>query len=263
MIVVFLHFFYFKYILGNVERIFLWNLNLKSMAGLFTLPGRGCHEDCAYGGMSVCEADILKRIPLFRYMKDPVVHIGELDAQYPYGGQSGWFAFVVEAGQFAYWDMMTTQWRYMNYPPVSSELFLVGLGIDADTLEEGAVLRWNADDRKLECVPWYGATVDRTPGKLDLRYRIARRMVNGNLTFAKSNIRTPFVTPAEGHEFTLYVKSVNGGEIRFPASAEDYYDGKEWVLMRGNSVVVGGGKWAEVKVLYTGNEYIASVNVQP
>ena len=231
----------------------MWYLIFKRMAGLLTLFGGGCHG---------CTADMLKRIPLFRYMKDPVVRIEELDAQYPYGGQAGWFAFVVEAGQFAYWDMLTTQWRYMNYPPVSAEVFLMGLGIKADTLEDGAILRWNGDKRMLEFAPWCVSTVDRTSGKLDLRYRVARREVNGDLSFAKSNIRTPFVSPPEGHEYTLYVRSVNGGEIRFPSAAEDCYDGKEWVSMSGKSVVAGGGKWVEVKVLYTGKEYMASVIVE-
>jgi hypothetical protein len=57
---------------------------------------------------------LLKKIPLLRYLKDPVERIEKLSERYPLGGQKGWFAFVVEAKTFAYWDAAEERWELLT-----------------------------------------------------------------------------------------------------------------------------------------------------
>jgi hypothetical protein len=230
------------------------------MGGLLTLFSGGgrCREDrhACYEGLGKCEAEMLKRMPILRYLKDPVVHIEELDAHYPYGGQAGWYALVISAGQFAYWDALYNRWSYMKYPPVTSEALLAGLGINPESLSDGAQLKWNAEAGRLELRPPSGNTVDTNQGKIDLRSRYVRRIGHVGLSFAGHNI-SPAITPASGHVCTVWFKSLEGGTVTFPSSSEETFDGKTWVCFDGTSVPVGGGKWAEVTVTYTGQEYMA------
>jgi hypothetical protein len=234
------------------------------MGGFFTLFGRGgggCDDHSGYAGMGQCEADVLKRVPVLRYLKDPVMHIGELDAQYPYGGQPGWFAFVVSAGQFAYWDALYNRWDFMKYPPVTAEMLLAGLGIDVHTVADGDTIRWDAATERFTAAAEPEASVDVKAGKIDLRARFVRRTGYGGLAFTGNNV-FPHITPAGGHVCTVWFRSLDGGVITFPASASDSFDGKTWVCLNGDTqVAVPGGKWAEVTVVYTGFEYMAKALV--
>ncbi|MCL1868629.1 MAG: pyocin knob domain-containing protein [Paludibacter sp.] len=56
----------------------------------------------------------LLSIPVLRYLKPPVDALSELYAKYPEGGERGWFAFVVKAKKFAYWDNEAKQWNYVG-----------------------------------------------------------------------------------------------------------------------------------------------------
>ncbi|MDR0823895.1 MAG: tail fiber protein [Prevotella sp.] len=58
-------------------------------------------------------AEGLKKIPVLRYLKDPVVHLEDLYIKYPQGGEYGWFSFVETKQMFAYWDIETKEWKYL------------------------------------------------------------------------------------------------------------------------------------------------------
>jgi hypothetical protein len=56
---------------------------------------------------------LLKGIPLLRYLKDPAAAVDELYGRYPRGGQTGWFAFVKNEKNFAYWDADAERWKLL------------------------------------------------------------------------------------------------------------------------------------------------------
>lgn len=238
------------------------------MGGFLTLFGRGggcCddHDDHhgAYAKLGKCEADVLMRMPILRYLKEPVLRIEELDAQYPYGGQPGWYALVIGSGQFAYWDAMYNRWDFVKRPPVTAEALLAGLDIGMDAMPDGATLVWDAEAKVFKASLPQAAEVDVNAGKIDLRERFVRRIGSGGLALTGNNV-SPHITPAGGHVCTIWFRSMAGGEVVFPAASSDSFDGKAWVCLNGTRVTVGGGKWAEITVSYTGSEYIAKCVVQ-
>jgi hypothetical protein len=52
----------------------------------------------------------LERLPILRYLKEPVQWIEELYERYPDGGEAGWFALVGSLKSFAYWDSELRAW---------------------------------------------------------------------------------------------------------------------------------------------------------
>jgi hypothetical protein len=191
-------------------------------------------------------------------MKAPVLKIEDLDAQYPYGGQSGWFSLVVSAGQFAYWDAMTSKWCYVKSPEITIEALFSGLGISYKEIADGSFMRWNAEREALEMTTTNTElTVNKNTGKIDLRNSFARKIINGGLSFAASNIY-PLISPPEGHRYILYVKSNNGGLVMLPVEPQALFDGKPWILISGVAAL-NGGLWNKIEVFYSGNEYFVEI----
>jgi hypothetical protein len=237
------------------------------MGGFLTLFGRGggcCNGDHGdhggYARMGNCEAEVLMRMPILRYLKEPVLRIEELDAQYPYGGQPGWYALVIASGQFAYWDAMYNRWDYVKYPPVTAETLLAGLGIEMDSMADGATFVWDQSAKVFKASVAQAAEVDTNAGRIDLRARFVRRIAGGGLALTGNNVY-PHITPAGGHVCTIWFRSIACGMVTFPASPSDSFDGKTWVCFNGDHVSVPGGKWAQITVAYTGNEYMAKCEV--
>lgn len=64
----------------------------------------------------MCECEKRNRedivnMPVLRYLKEPVMYVSELYARYPGGGEYGWYALVLSAGLFYYWDSEEKKWR--------------------------------------------------------------------------------------------------------------------------------------------------------
>lgn len=78
----------------------------------------------------------LDKIPLFRYLRDPVMRFGDLQTLYPAGGEHGWFVFVHDEKTFAYWDTEDNEWKLLNnkepsieqlrYMEITQEEFFMG-----------------------------------------------------------------------------------------------------------------------------------------
>lgn len=72
--------------------------------------------------------------PVLLYLKVPAQTIAELTARYEDGGEFGWYAWVEELKNFAYWDVDTEQWKEVNpqvyetYNSISNTDFIKGVG---------------------------------------------------------------------------------------------------------------------------------------
>ena len=77
----------------------------------------------------------LDKIPLFKYLKEPVFYKQELYTKYPEGGERGWFAFVYSLKSFVYWDLELKDWKPLStdseeqisvrYLQVEQELYIM------------------------------------------------------------------------------------------------------------------------------------------
>ena len=77
----------------------------------------------------------LDKIPIMRYLRDPVVRFNDLYELYPEGGEYGWFVFVHDEKTFAYWDADENRWSLLNdaeisvaqlrYMEITQELFFM------------------------------------------------------------------------------------------------------------------------------------------
>lgn len=56
----------------------------------------------------------LDKIPLLKYLKEPVIYKEELYTRYPGGGEYGWFAFVYSLKSFMYWEPSTSEWALLE-----------------------------------------------------------------------------------------------------------------------------------------------------
>ena len=128
--------------------------------GLFASFGKGCRR----GRVSSCEADMIRRIPVLRFLKEPVMCLNDLYKRHPLGGQPGWYAFVFDVHNFAYWHHGRNRWELVP-AHFNEESFLENLGFDVDDLVDNQVLMWNRADRKFRL--YVIRTVDDVPGKRD------------------------------------------------------------------------------------------------
>lgn len=92
-------------------------------------------------------AEVLHRIPVLRYLKDPVVYLDDLYKRYPQGGEYGWYAFVTTAGTFAYWDDKAIKWELLSIGDLKSIL-----GADTELLREGDIPIWDEENEKFEII---------------------------------------------------------------------------------------------------------------
>ncbi len=61
-------------------------------------------------GLSKEQAELVARMPMLRYLKEPVGKMSDLYARYPDGGEFGWFALVLSEKNIAYWDVEERKW---------------------------------------------------------------------------------------------------------------------------------------------------------
>lgn len=92
-------------------------------------------------------ADTLRKIPVLRYPKDPVVYIEDLYKTYPQGGEYGWYSFVMSAGTFAYWEVHGREWKLLS----AGDLQTI-LGADIENMKEGDIPVWDEAKGKFEIV---------------------------------------------------------------------------------------------------------------
>lgn len=100
-----------------------------------------CPDD--KNNVSANQAEALNKIPLLRYQKDPVLHKDDLWIKYPQGGEYGWYAFVMTAATFAYWDIHSKDWKLLS----AGDLQTI-LGADVELLKEGDIPVWDASKEK-------------------------------------------------------------------------------------------------------------------
>ena len=122
----------------------------------------GCH---GHHGLDRCEGEFIGRIPVLRYLKEPVRMLDDLYVAFPLGGQPGDFAFVYEARCFAYWHQGRNRWELISLVFTASDL-IRNLGLRADKLQSGHVLMWNEDVGGF--VPYLIRAVDAVPTGRDL-----------------------------------------------------------------------------------------------
>ncbi len=101
----------------------------------------GHHHHGHHGGLGFCEAEIIKRIPVLRYLKEPVAELNDLYKCYPTGGQPGWFAWVYNEEGFAYWHHGENKWKLVSKGDiVLSECYKVVNVVPTPTDEDGLYL---------------------------------------------------------------------------------------------------------------------------
>jgi len=114
--------------------------------------GHGHHEDgCHYGHhghhdgvLRGCEADIIRHIPLLRFLREPVMEVDDLYRRHPLGGQPGWVAFVFKEKTFAYWHHGKNRWELIRSVLTKDEFFRC-FGVDMRTLKDSQTLLWDSD----------------------------------------------------------------------------------------------------------------------
>lgn len=62
----------------------------------------------------IVEIPGLDKIPLLKYLKEPVSYKEELYDKYPHGGEEGWFMFVHSLKTFVFWDIESKDWGLLN-----------------------------------------------------------------------------------------------------------------------------------------------------
>lgn len=102
----------------------------------------------------VVEIPGLEKIPILKYLKEPVMYKEELYERYPMGGEYGWFAFVYSIKSFMYWDPETLEWALLNigseninlitYMLIEQELYIMGPG-DIQTVKCKILDGYNRD----------------------------------------------------------------------------------------------------------------------
>ena len=75
------------------------------------LPEIPSNDDCISGRIF---PKGLEKFPALQYLKDPVDELIQLYIRYPDGGEYGWYAFVYEYGNFAYWDTQEKRWKLLD-----------------------------------------------------------------------------------------------------------------------------------------------------
>ena len=99
-----------------------------------------CEEYPAVNKITSIE-DLMK-IPVLRYLKEPVNALSELYVRYPDGGEYGWFAWVKNLKTLAYWDVDSKKWETIAVSLLSS------LGIDSELMQDGDVPVWDSETNK-------------------------------------------------------------------------------------------------------------------
>jgi len=62
--------------------------------------------------MNTTDIQGLGSLPVVRLLKEPVKKLADLYKRYPTGGEYGWFVYVDEAKNLAFWDTDTKKWEY-------------------------------------------------------------------------------------------------------------------------------------------------------
>jgi hypothetical protein len=81
------------------------------MGFMFFKKGCGCDDRHELSGYV---SEMIRRVPVLRYLKDPVRGVNDLYIRYPQGGEPGWFAFVFDSHTFAYWDQEKEKWALLS-----------------------------------------------------------------------------------------------------------------------------------------------------
>jgi hypothetical protein len=95
----------------------------------------GWFNKLCHGHFNSCEAEILKKIPLLRFLQEPVEELDDLYVRHPRGGFPGAFAFVIGQGAFAYWEDSERKWVLMSCgcDTVPPDVYTVGYDLDGGT----------------------------------------------------------------------------------------------------------------------------------
>lgn len=78
--------------------------------------------------------DEINNAPVLLYLKVPAQTIAELEARYEDGGELGWYAWVEELKNFAYWDVDSETWKEVNpqvhatTQTISTTDYVLGIG---------------------------------------------------------------------------------------------------------------------------------------
>jgi hypothetical protein len=81
--------------------------------------------------------------------------VDDLYKEYPLGGQPGWYAFVFNEHNFAYWHFGENKWKLLPaYFTVSD--FLMRIGLDPDKIKTGDGLFW---DEEKETFSYFGIRI--------------------------------------------------------------------------------------------------------
>jgi hypothetical protein len=55
-----------------------------------------------------------EKLPILRYLQEPAQTLNELYQRFPDGGEYSWYAFVIDEGTFANWEMSTKTWEIIS-----------------------------------------------------------------------------------------------------------------------------------------------------
>ena len=97
-----------------------------------------------HGHLHGCEADFIRKIPVLRFLKEPVQELNDLYRAYPLGGQPGWYSFVFNEKTFAFWHHGKNRWELMR-SVFTKEDFFNCFGIDMRHLKDSQVLLWDKE----------------------------------------------------------------------------------------------------------------------
>lgn len=113
----------------------------------------------------VVEIPGLNKIPLLKYLKEPVAYREELYARYPSGGEWGWFAFVYSLKSFAYWEPQTEEWALLHLGSENVNL------IRYMQVEQELHAMAPSDTQLIKCTIYDGYNRDKTHeyGQLDVK----------------------------------------------------------------------------------------------
>lgn len=100
-----------------------------------------CGSSCGRCGESnVVSLPYAERVAVLRFLKEPVSKLSELYDRYPDGGEWGWFAFVVDKGAFAFWNVVEECWQLVSNENPEQLLRLVN-----HQFNDGETFVWDAE----------------------------------------------------------------------------------------------------------------------
>jgi hypothetical protein len=87
--------------------------------------------NCQKDNRSNGEWEVLKNLPAFRYLKEPVDNVSQLYERYPDGVERGTFAFVVNQNCFYAFDIISRAWAIVGttFPVLTEPTDTIALSI--------------------------------------------------------------------------------------------------------------------------------------